>query len=124
MTAASACPASSRSQLATARAASRASSPTSPPGNIGGRLCHAAPDAAVTADANGNHTVTVVNASFDAAKPVELSAFGTCTQATLYSADTVLPPSRFAEQDILAEAQTGRLQLPPHSFVLLHFAKA
>ena len=92
--------------------------------HIGGRLCHAAPDAAVTADANGNHTVTVVNASFDAAKPVELSAFGTCTQATLYSADTVLPPSRFAEQDILAEAKTGRLQLPPHSFVLLHFAKA
>jgi hypothetical protein len=44
-------------------------------------------------------------------------------QATLYTADTALPPSRFAECDILAEARTGSLRLPPHSFALLRFEK-
>ena len=91
--------------------------------HIGGRLCHAAPDAAVTADADGSRTVTVINASFDAVKPVEFSAFGVCTQAVLYTSDTVLPPSRFEERDILADARTGSLQLPPHSLALLRFEK-
>ncbi|MBQ8612103.1 MAG: helix-turn-helix domain-containing protein [Oscillospiraceae bacterium] len=90
--------------------------------HAGGRLCHAAPDAVATVDGEGFITVTAVNASFDSEKPVDLSALGRCVEAVLYTSDTVLPPSRFKEQDVLAAAGTGSLSLPPHSLVLLRFA--
>ncbi len=92
--------------------------------HIGRRLCFAAPDAAATADADGSITVTAVNASQEEEKVIDFSACGTCVEAVLYCSRSVLPPSRFAQQDILPAAQTGTLTLPPHSFALLRFRQS
>lgn len=90
--------------------------------HIGGRLCSAAQDVVLTQDADGCLTATVINASFGNEKRVDLSALGHCVEAVLYTSDTVLPPSRFKEQDVLADTAAGSLSLPPHSLVLLRFA--
>lgn len=89
--------------------------------HIGGRLCFASPDAAATADADGCLTVTAVNASLEEEKTLDMSACGVCTEAVLYTAPSVLQPSRFTPCGVLTDVQAGRLLLPPHSFVLLRF---
>lgn len=87
--------------------------------HMGGRLCYAAQDAAATTDAEGIVTATVVNASFDGEKEVDLSGCGECIEAVLYTSETVLWPSVFELKDVLSDAKSGKLRMPPHSVLMV-----
>lgn len=89
--------------------------------HAGGRLSHISADAVATVDGKGLVTATVVNGSFNQEKTVSISQCGSCVEATLYTSNTVLPPSVFEESDVLSSAQSGKLQMPPHSILLLRF---
>ena len=54
-------------------------------------------------------------------KPVDFSSFGPCSEAVLFSSDTVLPPSSFTQSNVLDQAAGGTLQMPPHSVLFLRF---
>ena len=52
---------------------------------------------------------TVVNASYQGTKRVDLSACGRCAQAVLYTSKSVLPPSVFEQEDVLAQIQDAEV---------------
>ena len=87
----------------------------------GNRLCSASQEAVVTLDREGKTVATVVNASYRNRKSVDFAQYGPCSQAVLYSSDTVLPPSVFTETDVLDQAQGGTFDMPPHSVLFLAF---
>ena len=89
--------------------------------HMGNRLCSASQEAVVTADREGRVSATVVNAAFRSEKPVDFSSFGPCSEAVLFSSDTVLPPSEFTVTDVLEQAAGGTFQMPPHSVLFLRF---
>ena len=89
--------------------------------HMGNRLCSASQEAVVSVDREGRMAVTVVNAAFRSEKPVDFSSFGPCSEAVLFSSDTVLPPSEFTVTDVLEQAAGGTFQLPPHSVLFMHF---
>lgn len=89
--------------------------------HMGNRLCSASQEAVVSVDREGRMAVTVVNAAFRSEKPVDFSSFGPCSEAMLFSSDTVLPPSEFTVTDVLEQAAGGTFQMPPHSVLLMHF---
>lgn len=88
--------------------------------HAGGELLFTAPEAVVTRKEN-LLTATVVNASLNDWKDVDFGACGKCVEAKLHSSDGVLPPSYFAESDVLPEVQEGTFRMPPHSVLLLRF---
>ena len=88
--------------------------------HAGGELLFTAPEAVVTRKEN-LLTATVVNASLNDWKNVDFGACGKCVEAKLHSSDGVLPPSYFAESDVLPEVQEGTFRMPPHSVLLLRF---
>ena len=88
--------------------------------HAGGELLFTAPEAVVTRKEN-LLTATVVNASLNDWKDVDFGACGKCVEAKLHSSDGVLPPSYFAESDVLPEVQEGAFRMPPHSVLLLRF---
>lgn len=87
----------------------------------GNRLCSASQEAVVTLDREGKTVATVVNASYRNRKSVDFAQYGPCSQAVLYSSDTVLPPSLFTETDVLDQTQGGTFDMPPHSVLFLAF---
>ena len=87
----------------------------------GNRLCSASQEAVITVDREGRVSATVVNAAFHRKKPVDFSSFGPCSEAVLFSSDTVLPPSSFTQSNVLDQAAGGTLQMPPHSVLFLRF---
>lgn len=89
--------------------------------HMGNRLCSASQEAVVSVDREGRMAVTVVNAAFRSEKPVDFSSFGPCSEAALFSSDTVLPPSEFTVTDVLEQAAGGTFQMPPHSVLFMHF---
>ena len=89
--------------------------------HAGSRLVCSQLDVVATADGEGI-TVTVINASLTEGKEVTFA--GICLEAALYSADTVLPPSRFAVSDVREQAKEGRFIMPPHSVLLLRLRDA
>ena len=89
--------------------------------HMGNRLCSASQEAVVSVDREGQMAVTVVNAAFRCEKPVDFSSFGPCSEAVLFSSDTVLPPSEFTVTDVLEQAAGGTFQMPPHSVLFLRF---
>mgnify|MGYP001622952051 FL=1 len=89
--------------------------------HVGNRLCSASQEAVVTADREGRMSATVVNAAFRREKPVDFSSFGPCSEAVLFSSDTVLPPSSFTQANVLGEVAAGTFQMPPHSVLFLRF---
>lgn len=89
--------------------------------HAGNRLCSASQEAVVTIDREERVTATVVNASFGKEKTVDISRYGSCREAVLYSSPTVLPPSVFEKEDISEQARTGSLCMPPHSVLFLRF---
>ena len=89
--------------------------------HMGNRLCSASQEAVVSVDREGRMAVTVVNAAFRSEKPVDFSSFGPCSEAVLFSSDTVLPPSEFTVTDVLEQAAGGTFQMPPHSVLFMHF---
>ena len=89
--------------------------------HMGNRLCSASQEAVVTADREGRMSATVVNAAFRREKPVDFSSFGPCSEAVLFSSDTVLPPSSFTQANVLGEVAAGTFQMPPHSVLFLRF---
>ena len=89
--------------------------------HMGNRLCSASQEAIVSVDREGRMAVTVVNAAFRCEKPVDFSSFGPCSEAVLFSSDTVLPPSEFTVTDVLEQAAGGTFQMPPHSVLFMHF---
>ena len=89
--------------------------------HMGNRLCSASQEAVVSVDREGRMAVTVVNAAFRSEKPVGFSSFGPCSEAVLFSSDTVLPPSEFTVTDVLEQAAGGTFQMPPHSVLFMHF---
>lgn len=89
--------------------------------HMGNRLCSASQEAVVSVDREGRMAVTVVNAAFRWEKPVDFSSFGPCSEAVLFSSDTVLPPSEFTVTDVLEQAAGGTFQMPPHSVLFMHF---
>ena len=89
--------------------------------HMGNRLCSASQEAVVSVDREGRMAVTVVNAAFRSEKPVDFSSFGPCSEAVLFSSDTVLPPSEFTVTDVLEQAAGGTFQMPPHSVLFLRF---
>ena len=89
--------------------------------HMGNRLCSASQEAVVSVDREGRMAVTVVNAAFRCEKPVDFSSFGPCSEAVLFSSDTVLPPSEFTVTDVLEQAAGGTFQMPPHSVLFLRF---
>ena len=62
-----------------------------------------------------------VNAAFRSEKPVDFSSYGPCSEAVLFSSETVLPPSSFTQADVLGEVAAGTFQMPPHSVLFLRF---
>lgn len=90
--------------------------------HMGNRLCLASPEAVISEDKTGARVATVVNASYQGKKRVDLSACGRCTQAVLYTSKSVLPPSVFEQEDVLAQIQDGSIEMPPHSVLFLRFA--
>ena len=90
--------------------------------HMGNRLCLASPEAVISEDKAGARVATVVNASYQGKKRVDLSACGRCTQAVLYTSKSVLPPSVFEQEDVLAQIQDGSIEMPPHSVLFLRFA--
>ena len=82
--------------------------------HMGNRLCLASPEAVISEDKTGARVATVVNASYQGKKRVDLSACGRCTQAVLYTSKSVLPPSVFEQEDVLAQIQDGSIEMPPH----------
>ena len=89
--------------------------------HMGNRLCSASQEAVVTADREGRMSATVVNAAFRSEKSLDFSSFGPCSEAVLFSSDTVLPPSEFTVTDVLEQAAGGTFQMPPHSVLFMHF---
>lgn len=89
--------------------------------HMGNRLCSASQEAVVSVDREGRMAATVVNAAFRCEKPVDFSSFGPCSEAVLFSSDTVLPPSEFTVTDVLEQAAGGTFQMPPHSVLFLRF---
>lgn len=89
--------------------------------HMGNRLCSASQEAVITVDREGRVSATVVNAAFHREKPVDFSSFGPCSEAVLFSSDTVLPPSSFTQSNVLDQAAGGTLQMPPHSVLFLRF---
>lgn len=89
--------------------------------HMGNRLCSASQEAVITVDREGRVSATVVNAAFHRKKPVDFSSFGPCSEAVLFSSDTVLPPSSFTQSNVLDQAAGGTLQMPPHSVLFLSF---
>ena len=89
--------------------------------HMGNRLCSASQEAVITVDREGRVSATVVNAAFHRKKPVDFSSFGPCSEAVLFSNDTVLPPSSFTQSNVLDQAVGGTLQMPPHSVLFLRF---
>lgn len=89
--------------------------------HMGNRLCSASQEAVVSVDREGRMAVTVVNAAFRSEKPVDFSSFGPCSEAVLFSSDTMLPPSEFTVTDVLEQAAGGTFQMPPHSVLFMHF---
>lgn len=89
--------------------------------HMGNRLCSASQEAVITVDREGRVSATVVNAAFHRKKPVDFSSFGPCSEAVLFSSDTVLPPSSFTQSNVLDQAAGGTLQMPPHSVLFLRF---
>ena len=89
--------------------------------HMGNRLCSASQEAVITVDREGRVSATVVNAAFHRKKPVDFSSFGPCSEAMLFSSDTVLPPSSFTQSNVLDQAAGGTLQMPPHSVLFLRF---
>ena len=89
--------------------------------HMGNRLCSASQEAVVSVDREGRMAVTVVNAAFRSENPVDFSSFGPCSEAVLFSSDTVLPPSEFTVTDVLEQAAGGTFQMPPHSVLFMHF---
>lgn len=89
----------------------------------GGKLCRASDDVVATVDEEGIVTVTVVNGSFDKEKQVTFAGCGNCIEAALYTSDSVLPPSEFEIRDILSDITGDKLAMPPHSVLMLRFAK-
>lgn len=89
--------------------------------HMGNRLCSASQEAVVSVDREGQMAVTVVNAAFRCEKPVDFSSFGPCSEAVLFSSDTVLPPSEFTVTDVLEQAAGGTFQMPPHGVLFLRF---
>ena len=89
--------------------------------HMGNRLCSASQEAVVTVDREGRVSATVVNAAFRSGKPVDFSSFGPCSEAVLFSSETVLPPSEFTVTDVLEQAAGGTFQMPPHSVLFLRF---
>lgn len=89
--------------------------------HMGNRLCSASQEAVVSVDREGRMAVTVVNAAFRSEKPVDFSSFGPCSEAVLFSSDTVLPLSEFTVTDVLEQAAGGTFQMPPHSVLFMHF---
>ena len=92
--------------------------------HAGGKLVYAARDAVATQDADGILTLTLVNASLDDARTVALDGIADCVEATLLTADSVLPPSYFTAADVCSLAKTGKIELPPHSVALLRLTRA
>ena len=88
--------------------------------HAGGELLFTAPEAVMTRKDNLT-TVTVVNASVNEEKDVDFGACGKCVEAILYSSDSILPPSYFVENDVLADVQNGTFRMLPHSVLLLRF---
>ena len=91
--------------------------------HVGGKLVYVAPEAVMTQNAEGAITATVVNASLDGWKDVNFGLCGNCVEAKLYNSESVLPPSYFAESDVLAEVKNSAFGMPPHSVLLLRFEK-
>ena len=91
--------------------------------HAGGRLLSVSPNHAVTKRADGTVTASVVNASWDESLPVRLGLpeDSDCAEADLLTGDSVLPPSRFREEDVREEVRAGAIVLPPHSVLLLRF---
>ena len=89
--------------------------------HMGNRLCSASQEAVVTVDRDGRVSATVVNAAFRSEKPVDFSSYGPCSEAVLFSSETVLPPSVFTETDVLDQARGGTFDMPPHSVLFLRF---
>ena len=90
--------------------------------HAGGELAYTGPEAVVTRKGN-LLTATVVNAALAEEKEVTFEGCGKCVEAKLYSSDSILPPSYFAESDVLAEVQNSVFRMPPHSVLLLRFEK-
>lgn len=89
--------------------------------HAGGKLLFAAPESVVTQKADGMITATVVNASLCEEKPVAFESLGECVEAKLYASDSILPPSYFAETDVLAQIKDGTFLMPAHSVMMLRF---
>lgn len=89
--------------------------------HAGGVLLHHSYDAVATANADGLVTATIINASLDSCKEIDFSTCGTCIEASLYTSDSVLPPSRFSVVDVLDDAQNGKFTMPPHSVMCICF---
>ena len=89
--------------------------------HAGGKLLFVAPESVVTQKADGMITATVVNASLCEEKPVAFESLGDCVEAKLYTSDSILPPSYFAETDVLAQIKDGTFRMPAHSVMMLRF---
>ena len=88
--------------------------------HAGGELVFTAPEAVVTRKEEVL-TATVVNASLYDWKDVNFGACGKCVEAKLYSSDSILPPSYFAESDVQDQIRADTLRVPPHSVLMLRF---
>ncbi|MBC8529751.1 helix-turn-helix domain-containing protein [Christensenellaceae bacterium NSJ-44] len=89
--------------------------------HAGNHLCFASQEAVATMDREGRVTVTLINASYRQCKTVNFSKYGACREAVLYSSDNVLPPSFFSETNLLEQAGSGSLCMPPHSVLKISF---
>jgi len=88
--------------------------------HMGGRSLHHSRQAAATINEDVL-TVTMVNAAYDQPIPVSVPDIGGLLRASIYTADTVVPPSFFTEQTITPLRTDGAytLVMPPHSVLLM-----
>ncbi|MBR5546535.1 MAG: hypothetical protein IKU70_06100 [Clostridia bacterium] len=92
--------------------------------HIGGHICHRSPRALATCQ-SGAVFITVVNPSYDQPQHVRIPGQGTLVRASLYSSETVIPPSRFTEQHVELEADENSrcFIMPPHSVLAVCLAE-
>ena len=92
--------------------------------HAGGKLLFSSSGCVVTAGEDGAVTATVINDAWNEEMTLRLPKAGGCAEATLLTGESVLPPSWFRETDVRDEVCSGKIVLPPHSFLLLTLTNA
>ena len=92
--------------------------------HAGGKLLSVSPNFTVTEGGDGTVTATVINYAWDEELTVRLPEDSDRAEATLFTGESVLPPSWFRETDVREEVCSGKIVLPPHSLLLLTLTNA